>query len=106
MNTPAAPLLPRTVDGPASSATLHSQMPRGLGPLDTEAFTTHVAYPRPRGSVRTAKRSSRRWRPLAIATCVGALATLAGTAVWGFFPDEVAGSLSGLDRAIISLGTR
>jgi hypothetical protein len=91
----------RAADGLA----LRGHVPRGVRPMNQAAFTTHVADHAYRGRA-SATRSTRRWRPLVIATCIGAVATLAGTAVWGFFPDEVMGSMSGLDRAIVSLGSR
>jgi len=92
----------RAADGLA----LRGQTPRGVRAMDHTAFTTHVAHRPDRETSSTKRRGSRRWRPLAIASCVGVLATVAGTAVWGFFPDEVTASMSGLDQAIVSLGSR
>lgn len=90
----------------ADGLSLRGQVPRGVRPLNRDAFTTHVAASRPRSGAPAGQRSGRRWRPLAIAACIGALATLAGTAVWGFFPDDVVASMSGLDQAIVSMTTR
>jgi hypothetical protein len=92
----------RAADGLA----LRGQLPRDVQQMNHAAFTTHVAHLPPRRASAATRGAARRWRPLVIASCIGALAAVAGTAVWGFFPEEVTASMTGFDQAVVSLGSR